>query len=111
MIPLPGGALTWAELFSKSAGLLKPSAVPPANASASDGGGGDGGGGSGNGGVGGGGEGGGGAKGGGGDGGGGGGGDISELTTRSSLHADAPKSLTARARKTYLVPSFLRESV
>ena len=76
-----------------------------------DGGGGDGGGGSGNGGVGGGGEGGGGAKGGGGDGGGGGGGDISELTTRSSLHADAPKSLTARARKTYLVPSFLRESV
>ena len=48
MIPLPGGALTWAELFSKSAGLLKPSAVPPANASASDGGGGDGGGGSGN---------------------------------------------------------------
>ena len=33
----------WAELLSKSAGLLKPSAVPPANASASDGGGGDGG--------------------------------------------------------------------
>ena len=76
------------------------------NGGGGDGGGGDGGGGSGNGGDGGGGEGGGGAKGGGGDGGGGGGGDIAELTTRSALHSDAPRPLTARARKMYVVPSF-----
>ena len=35
MIRLPGGMLTWAELFSKTEGLLKPS-VPAANAPASE---------------------------------------------------------------------------